>query len=67
MTTRNERDQWLRELKAALMTRFARRALTTRTSGLDGIAKSLLDRQLGGSIEPDPELDPPDDWDRPID
>ena len=67
MTTRNERDQWLRELKAALMTRFARRALTIRTSGLDGIAKSLLDRQLGGSIEPDPELDHPDDWDRPID
>ena len=67
MTTRNERDQWLRELKAALTTRFARRALRTRTSGLDGIAKSLLDRQLGGSIEPDPELDHPDDWDRPID
>ena len=67
MTTRNERDQWLRELKAALMTRFARRALTTRTSGLDGIAKSLLDRQMGGPSEPDPELDHPDGWDRPID
>ena len=57
----------MRELKAALMTRFARRALSTRTTGLDGIAKSLLDRQVGGPIEPDPELDHPEEWDRPID
>ena len=67
MTTRNEQDQWLRELKAALMPRFARRALTTRTSGLDGIAKSLLDRQLGGATPPVPEREHPEDWDRPID
>ena len=49
------------------MTRFARRALTSRTSGIDGIAKSLLERQASGPVEPDPELDHPDDWDRPID
>jgi len=67
MTTRNGRDQWIRELKASLMTRFARRALTSRTSGIDGIAKSLLERQASGPVEPDPELDHPDDWDRPID
>ena len=67
MTTRSERDQWLREMKAALLTRFARRALTNRTSGLDGIAKSLLERQSGGSTMPDPELEHPDDWDRPVD
>ncbi len=67
MTTRNERDQWLRELKAALMTRVARRALTTRTTGLDGFAKSMLVRQTGEAGEPDPELEHPDDWDRPID
>ena len=46
MTTRSERDQKLRELKAALMTRVARRAMTTRTTGLDGLAKSLLQRQV---------------------
>ena len=67
MTTRNGRDQWMRELKASLMTRFARRALTTRKSGIDGIAKSLLERQASIQTEPDPELDHPDDWDRPID
>lgn len=57
----------MREFKASLMTRFARRALTTRTSGLDGIAKSLLDRQASVPVEPDPELDHPEAWDRPID
>jgi len=57
----------MREFKASLMTRFARRALTTRTSGLDGIAKSLLDRQASVPVEPDPELDHPEVWDRPID
>jgi hypothetical protein len=67
MTTRNGRDQWLRELKAALMTRVARRALSTSKRGLDGIAKSLLERQASGALEPDPELDHPEDWDRPID
>ena len=67
MTTRKERSQWLRELKAEFMTRLARRTLTTRTSGLDGIAKSLLKRRASVSIEPDPELAHPEDWDRPID
>lgn len=67
MTTRNERDQWMRELKASLMTRLARRALSTRTNGLDGFAKSLLERQASGPIEPDPELEHPADWDRPVD
>ena len=67
MTTRSERDQWLRELKAALMTGLARRAMTTRTTGLDGLAKALLDRQVRNAGEPDPELDHPADWDRPID
>ena len=57
----------MRELKASLMTRFARRALTPRKSGIDGIAKSLLERQASIPTEPDPELDHPDDWDRPID
>ena len=57
----------MRELKASLMTRFARRALTTRKSGIDGIVKSLLERQASIPTEPDPELDHPDDWDRPID
>lgn len=57
----------MRELKAALMTRLARRAMTTNTTGLDGLAKSMLQRAKTGAREPDPELEHPDDWDRPID
>ena len=50
-----------------MLTRLARRALSTRTTGLDGLAKKMLGKQAGGSLEADPELDHPDDWDRPID
>lgn len=67
MTTRNERDQRLREWKAAIMTRLARRAMTTRETGLDGLAKRLVERSASAPAESDPELDHPEDWDRPID
>ncbi len=67
MTTRRERDHWLLELKSALLGRLAGRVMTTRTSGLDGLAKTLVERQSGGPVAHDPELDHPDDWDRPID
>ena len=67
MTTRSERDQRLRELKEALLGRLAGRAMTTRTTGLDGLAKAMLERKTGGPVAHDPELDHPDDWDRPID
>ena len=67
MTIRSESDQRLRELKASLITRLARRALSTRTTGLDGFAKRLLAKQASGPSESDPELEHPEDWDRPID
>ena len=68
MTTRTGRDHFLREWRAALMTRLARRAMTTSETGLDGFAKRMLKRG-GGTAEPemDPDLAHPDDWDRPID
>ncbi len=66
MTTRSQRGQWLLEWKAALLGRLAGRAMTTRTTGLDGLAKNLLERQAG-EVAHDPELDHPEDWDRPID
>ena len=65
MTTRSGRDQWLRELKSALMARIAGRAMTKRETGLDGLTKSILKR--GREVPSDPELDHPEDWDRPID
>ena len=67
MTRRNEREQWLRELKAALLGRLAGRAMATGTTGLDGLAKALVERASGGPVAQDPELEHPDDWDRPID
>ena len=66
MTTRNSRDQWVREFKSGLMARIAGRAMSKSETGLDGLAKSLLKRG-GGEVAPDPELDHPEDWDRPID
>ena len=66
MTTRNARDQLLRELKQSVMTRLAQRAMTTRTTGLDGFAKRLLEKSAKAP-ESDPELEHPEDWDRPID
>ena len=67
MTMRSQREQWLLELKASLLGRLAGRAMTTRTTGLDGIAKTLVERKTGQPVPHDPELDHPDDWDRPID
>ena len=67
MTTRNAPDQWAREVKASLMTRLAKRALSTREKGIDGMAKSLLARSAGPPREPDPDLEHPEEWDRPID
>ncbi len=57
----------MRELKQSLMTRVAQRAMTTKTTGLDGFAKRLLDRAGGESVDTDPELEHPEEWDRPID
>ena len=66
MTTRNGRDHWLLEFKSGLMARSAGRAMSKSETGLDGLAKSLLKRG-GSEVPPDPELDHPEDWDRPID
>ena len=68
MTMRSRSSEWFLERQQVLMSSLARRAMTTRTSGLDGLAKALL-RRLGGKrkVEHDPELDHPEEWDRPID
>ena len=53
MTLRRERDQRLLEWKAALIGRLAGRAMSNRTGGLDGLAKTLLRRRSGGAVLPD--------------
>lgn len=64
---RSQQSEWLLELKQSLLSRLAARAMTTRTTGLDGLAKTLLQKATGGAVEHDPELDHPEEWDRPID
>ena len=64
---RSDRVEWFLELKEALVARLAARAMTTRTTGLDGFAKALLNRSTRGPVEHDPELDHPEEWDRPVD
>ena len=67
MTTRSGSDQWMRELKSSLMTRVIRRVMSARRTGLDGLAKRMLARRVNAPADSDPELEHPDDWDRPID
>ena len=47
------------------MARLAGRAMSKSETGLDGLAKSIL-KKGGREVPHDPELDHPEDWDRPI-
>ena len=42
------------------------KGMSKKTTGLDGIAKKLIARQAG-EVAHDPELDHPEEWDRPVD
>ncbi|UDY35148.1 hypothetical protein [Dermatobacter hominis] len=65
MTSRSELDHRRREAQAALLGRVAGRALTRRTTGLDGLAKKLVAGRAP-TVGPDPELDHDDpDWQVP--
>lgn len=67
MTQRSERDQRLREWKAALLARVVGRVMSTKRTGLDGLAKALLRPKGKAAPARDRELDHPKPWDRPID
>lgn len=56
MTARSSRDHKKAELQARLMARVANRAFTRKDSGLDGMAKTLLNKRAG-EVPHDPELD----------
>lgn len=66
MTTRSERTHRVKELTGRVFASVANKGFTRRTTGIDGIAKKLLARQLG-EVDHDPELDHPEEWDRPVD
>jgi hypothetical protein len=67
MTQRSERDQRLRELKASLFARVAGRVMSTKRTGIDGLAKTLLRHKKKERTAADRELEHPEPWDRPID
>lgn len=56
MTTRSELAQRKAEAQARAMARLANRVLSTKRTGLDGVAKSLAARRIV-EVPPDPELD----------
>ena len=67
MTTRSSVGQWVRELKVSLVTRVIQRATSSRTTGLDSLAKQMVARSSDAPDELDEDFDHPKDWDRPID
>ena len=66
MTTRRNIDHTKKEAMGKVFGFLANRGLSKRTSGIDGVAKGLLAKQVG-EVPHDPELDHPDEWDRPVD
>lgn len=56
MTSRSNRDHMRAELQARLMARVANRAFSRKESGLDGMAKTMLNKRVG-EVPHDPELD----------
>lgn len=66
MTTRSELDQRKRELTNQAFGFLANRGLSKKTTGVDKFAKQLIARQAG-TVPPDPELEHPEEWDRPVD
>lgn len=67
MTTRSGVGQWVRELKVSLMTRVIQRATSSRTTGIDGMAKQMVARSSDAPDELDEDFDHPEEWNRPID
>ncbi len=66
MTKRRRLTHRRKEISAAVFSFVANKALSKKTTGLDRAAKSMIARQVGAVVH-DPELDHPDEWDRPID
>jgi hypothetical protein len=65
MTTRSEFSQRKREAQAIMLGVVVNRVLSKKTTGVDGVAKSLVARQIG-VVDIDPDLDHPAEWDWPI-
>ena len=56
MTKRSEFAHRKAEAQQKLMATMANKAFTTKQTGLDGVAKSMIAKRAG-DVAPDPELD----------
>ncbi|MEM9514898.1 MAG: hypothetical protein AAGA42_08570 [Actinomycetota bacterium] len=66
MTERSSFEQRKKELAGAAFGLLGNKALSKKTTGIDGVAKKLVAKQAG-EVPHDPELDHPAEWDRPVD
>ena len=66
MTARKELDHRKKELTNQAFGLLANRGLSKKTTGFDKVAKQLIAKQAG-DVPHDPELDHPEEWDRPVD
>lgn len=66
MTSRRPIDHAKKELGGKVFGFLANKGLSKKTSGVDGVAKTLLAKQVG-EVPHDPELEHPEEWDRPVD
>lgn len=66
MTARTSFEHTKKELAGKVFGFLANKGLSKKDSGVDGVAKSLLAKQIG-EVPHDPELDHREDWDRPVD
>lgn len=66
MTTRSSLAHKRKELGAVAFGFLANKGLSKKTTGVDGVAKSMLAKKVG-EVPHDPELNHPAEWDRPVD
>ncbi len=66
MTSRSSFAHRKKELGGTVFGFLVNKGMSRKTTGLDGVAKKLIAKQAG-EVPHDPELDHPEEWDRPVD
>ena len=66
MTNRTNLEHKRKELAASAFGFLANKGMSRKTTGVDKLAKNMIAKQVG-EVPHDPDLDHPDEWDRPID
>ena len=56
----------VQELATQAFGLLANKGLSKKTTGVDKVAKRMIAKKVG-DVPPDPDLDHPEEWDRPVD